>query len=95
MFVHNPHDLGSIHGASPTDRDDAIWLECLHSSSPFLGAYQGRIWGNVEERRVLDTHLVQFVRDGARVTVIEQESIRHHEDTFLADHVFQFIQRNR
>ena len=95
MLVEHPHDLRRVHRGAAAEGDDHVRLEGRHLLRAFPGAGKRRIGQHVEERLVRDAHLVELVGHRLGVAVFVEERIGHDKGALFAEHVFQFVQRDR
>ena len=95
MLVHDPHDLGRVHGGAAAQGDDHIRLKGPHLLGALLGAGQGGIRLHVEEAGVGDAHLIQLVGDGLGKAILIEEGVRYQEGTALAHNRLEFVQGHR
>ena len=89
MLVHDPHDLGRVHGGAAADGDDHVGLEGGHLGGAGLGAGEGRIGSHIVEAGVTDAHFIQLGLHGLGVAVVIQEGVGDEEGLLLAHNVLQ------
>ena len=92
MFVEHPHNLAGVHSRAAAYRYDAVGLESAHRRGAFLGAGEGGVGRDVEERGVRDSHLVELVGDGLRISIMIQKTVRDNKSFLFSHDVFKFVE---
>ena len=84
VFVQNPHNLAGVHCRAAAERDNAVGFERSHLRRAFFCTGKRRIGSNVEERRMNDAHLIEFIGDRLRIAVVVKETVGNDKRPFLS-----------